>query len=585
MRYFWSHRTWVGNAALLLMLSFILSIGSGGLAAASGPQPPTPTNAVVQALQQVNGQTPAEVSFSISPTTPSFTGVWLNVFGPSGQALTNGPAQVQPSIANGVYSIVYTVYLNVTGLLSSIPSIASQVYDNVGGILYNVYLRLNTPPPNTGGSSGGTTNGSAGSTAISSGGTTVATEQITTQTIGGVSLQVAQVQVSATSLQQALTALSSTAQSLVITVPASSVPTGGVVQVSIPPTAIQAVATANKSLSIATPSGTVTLPPSVLSQIAAQIGTGQQVTVQVNPTSAAALQQIQSSLPPDQVANLQTEGTPIEISVEITGASGQSAGTYEPTGGQQVTLSLPYDSSKVSGLEALKLGVYRHNPTTSQWDYVGGSTDLTTGTVHVPVGHLSTYAILADNQTFPDIQGYWAQTDIELMVAHHVVDGMSSTSFDPTGTVTRAQFAAMIARSLNLSTSATTTSFSDVSPSAWYAGVVAAVAKAGIVNGYPDGTFAPDQQISRQEMAVIIVRAMNAAGQPSTVMTQQVSGLLAPYGDASKVAAWAQQDMAIAIQQSIVNGVSSASLAPAADTSRAQAAVMVKRLMGYLKTL
>ncbi len=585
MRQLFAHRGWVGNTALAVMLFLIMSLSVGGLASAGVPPAPTPTNGIVQTLQQANGQTAATVSFDVSPTTPPFTGVWLNIFGPSGQSLTNGPTQVTlPTIANNVYSIVYQVYLNVTSLLASIPSIVGQVYGTAGGILYNVYLQLATPVP-VSTTTTTTTTTTTGTQPVTSQGTVVGTLQTTTQTINGVATQLTQVQVDATSVQQALSALPATSQSLTISVPASAVPAGGVVQVNLPPAALQAVASGAKSLSVATPSGTVTLPPAVLSQIAAQVGSGQQVTLQVNAAPASQLTEIQSSLPPSQTSTLQTAGTPVDISVEITTAGTQGGTVFEPSNGQRVDLSLPYNSAQVTGLEALKLGVYRYDVTTKAWEYVGGSTDLATGTVLAPVGHLSTYAVLADNQTFPDIQGYWAQTDIELMVAHHVVDGMSATSFDPTGSVTRAQFAAMIARALNLPTTSTASSFSDVSPSAWYAGVVAAAAKAGIVRGYPNGTFGPDQQISRQEMAVMIVRAMRAAGQPATVLAQQVPAVLSPYGDAASAAPWARQDLAIAIEQSIVKGVTATSLAPQTFTTRAQAAVMVKRLLGYLKAL
>jgi N-acetylmuramoyl-L-alanine amidase len=572
----------VSRLAAVVATSLLLALPLGGTAAAATQFPCDPTacpspqqqQAVLTALNQAT-----HVQFQVTTPLPA---VWVTIFNGS-QTVADGPASV--SVNRGVYAVVYTVYQNLRNVFQNVASVVATVYtkalSTITAVYYSVYLHpippVTTPPQGVPLGQGVT----IGTIPIPGG-----TIQTGTTVVAGEAVSAVQVSLTGQSLNQAVASLPSDQSTLALQIPASAVPSGGAVLVSLPPDGIAAVAGANKSLAVQTPAGSVTLPPAALQQLASQLQPGQQATVVIASTPPAQLQQITSSLPPDQKANLHTAGAVVDLAVNITDANGQTVGSYEPSGNAQVNLTLPFDASSVSGVEALKLGVYVFDASTNQWDYVGGSTNLQAGTVSVGTGYLSTYAVLADDQTFADIQGYWAQTDIEIMVAHHVVNGESATSFDPAGSVTRAQFAAMVARALGLTIpAAAATSFTDVPAGAWYAGTVAAAAGAGIVKGYPDGSFRPDAPITRQEMAVMIDRAMAAANQPTTVLPQQVAALLAPYADAGQVADWAKPALAADVEQHIINGMTPTTLAPAATTTRAQAAVMLRRLLGYLGTL
>ncbi len=585
MRMTSSLRKWLGNTAVLVIASLLFSVVGNGLAMAQSTGTLSQPSATVQALTQASGATSAAttISFEVTPTTPSFSGVWVDIFGPNGHDRSNGPQQVTPSVYGGVYSVVYTAYLNVIGRLSSIPSVVYGVYNTLGGVLYNVYLKVSTPPPNN--STGTTTTTSSSGT--SSTGTPVASVfgALGTRTfsVNGLAIPAAHVTVDINSVTQGLANLPSTQQNLEISVPASSIPAGGVVQVTLPTQALNAVGQAKKNLEISTPEGSMTLPPAILAQLAAQVPSGDHVTITIRPTLYSTVQNILAQTGPG--SSLQSAGTIMDFAVSVTNPSGQTVGTFEPSNGTCPDLTVPYNSSSYTGPNALKLGLYRWSITQKTWLYMGGSTNVTSGTLTAPVCHLSTYGVFEDTQTFPDILGFWAQADIELMVAHHVVNGVSSTSFAPNENVTRAQFATMIARALNLDTTNTNAPFSDVSSSAYYAGPVAAAAKAGIIKGYPNGTFAPNANITREEMAAMIVRAMAAAGQPSTITAQQIAKVLSPFTDQGKVESWATTDMAIAVEQGIVNGMTPSTLVPGAPATRAQAAVMIKRLLGYLGDL
>lgn len=584
MRMTLSVRKWLGNTALFLILSLVFTVAGNGLAMAQSTGTlSNPSASVQQALTQA-GQTSATTTISFEGTTPSFTGVWVDVFGPNGHDRSGGPqqVQVQHSVATGVYSVIYTVYLNVLTTLSSIPTVVYGAYNTVGGVLYDVYLHVSTPPPNSTTTSTGVSSSPTPSAPFVQ--SVYGTEETQQITVNGRVVSAVLVTVNAASLAQGLAAMAPSQQTLTITVSVSAIPTGGYIKVTLPPTALTEVAAAGKSLGLQTPEGDIVLPPGILNQIAAAVPAGDHVSVLLHPASLSTLQAIQSEVPASETSTLKSGGAVEEISFNVSGGSG-TATKFEPTHGATAALTLPYNSTAITGQDALKLGVYRFDSTTKTWVYVGGKVDLTTGQIMAAIGHLSTYGVFEDTQTFPDIQGFWAQSDIELMVAHHVLNGVSPTSFEPNADVTRAQFATMIARALNLNTSNPNAPFSDVSPTAYYAGAVAAANRAGIILGYPNGTFGPNANITREEMAAMIVRAMAAADQPSTITAQQLQKVLAPYRDRGTVESWAIQDMAIAIQQGIIKGMTSTTLVPAAPATRAQAAVMVKRLLGYLGDL
>ena len=402
-----------------------------------------------------------------------------------------------------------------------------------------------------------------------------------TTTVGGVVIPAAVLQIDTLDLIQAVRALG-TGTTLQLQLPGSSIPAGGGALVNLPADALTALGAAGKGLQVDTPSGDVTLPPGILGQISSQLPAGDQAQIDVTPLPPSQISAIVPSAGADG-GIYQTAGLVVEIAVHIVGSGGQIVGRFEPSRGI-MDLTIPY-ASTITGADAQKLGLYSYDGASGAWQYVPGSvTNEATGTVSGALSHLSTYAVLLDTRTFPDIQGYWAQSDIEVMIAHHVVEGVSAAAFDPAGPVTRGEFALMLARALNLSRAAPSTApFSDVPAGNPYAGAIAAAVRAGLVNGYPDGTYRPDASISRQELAVLIDRAMTAAGRPATL--SPIPTLLAPFADAGQVAGWARPALAAAVGQHILKGETATTLDPLGTTTRAEAAVVIERLMADLGTL
>ncbi|GGD92359.1 hypothetical protein GCM10010911_58730 [Paenibacillus nasutitermitis] len=195
------------------------------------------------------------------------------------------------------------------------------------------------------------------------------------------------------------------------------------------------------------------------------------------------------------------------------------------------------------------------------------------------------YAVVKGSVGFSDITKHWARNDILLMANKYVVEGTTLTTFTPDKSITRGEFAVLIVKGLGLSGDKLgAAKFKDVNTSTVMAAYIGAAANAGIIMGMPDGTFQPGSPVTREQMASMMIRASNAAG-VQVVLSQDASAALKRFGDAGKIGTWAKSDVAKAVEAGIINGMSSTSFGGKSNATRAQATVMVKRLLGYVEFL
>ncbi|GMK38129.1 hypothetical protein PCCS19_11830 [Paenibacillus sp. CCS19] len=188
----------------------------------------------------------------------------------------------------------------------------------------------------------------------------------------------------------------------------------------------------------------------------------------------------------------------------------------------------------------------------------------------------SSYVVVENKVSFSDIASVksWAGRQIEVLAAKGAISGRSENVFDPKGNVTRAEFAKMLIRALNLESSDLTTSFKDVKSTDWFAPYVAAAAKKGIINGRAADTFAPNAKITRAEMATMIARALSLTTGVEAV--KDVEGALKAFKDASEINATLKAGVALAAQEGIVIG-NNGKFNPNNNASRAEAAVILYR--------
>ncbi|WJH37108.1 S-layer homology domain-containing protein [Paenibacillus sp. CC-CFT747] len=223
------------------------------------------------------------------------------------------------------------------------------------------------------------------------------------------------------------------------------------------------------------------------------------------------------------------------------------------------------------------------NPSTRTFSYVPALfTDIDGGTqVTLKRNGNSIYLVVETDKSFSDVTGHWAQDDINLLASKLIIDGISVDRFSPYADVTRAEFASMLVRALGLTPDEESAKFNDVSPTDWYAGEVETAVRTGLVQGFEDGTFRPKDKITREQMAVLVSRALKVGGQ--TIDTTGItSQLLAGFTDKQAISAWAEEEVAQAVKAGIIQGMNNSQFAAGYTADRAQAATMLKRLLRQL---
>lgn len=160
--------------------------------------------------------------------------------------------------------------------------------------------------------------------------------------------------------------------------------------------------------------------------------------------------------------------------------------------------------------------------------------------------------IIAPGTTFTDVKNHTNQAAIEELASRGIINGMGSGAFAPDRTMTRAEFAAIITRALGLDAK-DTKAFTDVPGSKWYAGYVGAANSSGIVNGIGNKKFNPNGTITRQEAAAMVARAAKVCGLDTSMDAAVTMDMLAQFGDYRSVASWAKESMAFCYSAGILD--------------------------------
>ncbi|WP_339786469.1 InlB B-repeat-containing protein [Paenibacillus sp. FSL R7-0313] len=195
------------------------------------------------------------------------------------------------------------------------------------------------------------------------------------------------------------------------------------------------------------------------------------------------------------------------------------------------------------------------------------------------------YTIISMNKVFNDVQQHWAGEDIQQMANKLIVDGRPDGSFAPEQPITRAEFTAMLVRAMGLSGGSVKTelpsAFNDVDSEQWYANALITAGSKGLVNGFADGSFHPDGQITREQMATMLDRALNLMKIPN----DQLTGTTPSFTDASNILNWSSDAVARLVETGIVKGMNGGTFAPQENATRAQSTVMLMRLMRFAQLI
>ena len=183
--------------------------------------------------------------------------------------------------------------------------------------------------------------------------------------------------------------------------------------------------------------------------------------------------------------------------------------------------------------------------------------------------------LFAENhRTFQDVTGHWAKPYIDFVTDREIFVGVADTLFDPDGDVTRAMFVTVVGRLYERSYGPLTTdgthAFDDCDYAAYYGKYVDWAAKNGVVEGYGDRKFGPNDKITREQMATMLQRFAVLLD----VMPKDVDTVL-EYTDRDSIAAWARSGALYCQTEGLIQGVGEGRFAPQELATRAQMATIM----------
>lgn len=269
--------------------------------------------------------------------------------------------------------------------------------------------------------------------------------------------------------------------------------------------------------------------------------------------------------------NMQLVGDVFEITKD-------KAGNFEKT----ITITLPLDKSKVD-TEKVDLAIFWYNEETKEWIKLDNmKVDVEAETVSGEVDHFTKFAVLAVEkeetpQTTPtvvqltDIVGHWAEENIKKLVGKGVVNGYPDGSFKPDHNVTRAEFATILAQALELEAKEGKL-FVDTA-NHWARESISTAYAYGIIQGYNQTTFAPNELITREQMAAMIVNALQLEGVTSSKT----------YVDQGNISIWAEKAVLTAVENEIITGYTDNTIKPKANATRAEAVTVILRALDMNK--
>jgi len=171
-----------------------------------------------------------------------------------------------------------------------------------------------------------------------------------------------------------------------------------------------------------------------------------------------------------------------------------------------------------------------------------------------------------------DITGHWACARINNWLEKGLIRGYEDDSFKPDNNMTRAEFIAVLNRALGL-TARTAVVFSDVPANAWYADDVAKAQAAAYISGYENNTFRPDNLITRAEAAQILSSVLNLKNYEDET---QLNG----YKDVGNIPQWGKEALNSAVVEKYFQGYPDNTIRPLDHISRAEAVTVLSQAMG-----
>ena len=283
----------------------------------------------------------------------------------------------------------------------------------------------------------------------------------------------------------------------------------------------------------------------------------------------------------DLGVDMGTSSIPVTVFNAITGEVETTQFTLKHNSefGFTMTLTASLDKEYAD----LWANLYYYNARTGELEFQSAHKIGANGTVGLPLTHGGQYAIVIDDRDhtskafpFADVkESDWYYDAVDFVYQNELMNGTSTSRFDPNGTMNRAMLVTILHRQAGEPVVNYALPLDDVTEGTWYTEAVRWAASEGVVTGTTETAFAPDSSITREQFATILYRYAQQSG--ADVSVGETTNILS-YVDALDVSEYAIPAMQWACGAGIVEG-NDAHLNPQGQTTRAEAAIMLMRLI------
>lgn len=192
------------------------------------------------------------------------------------------------------------------------------------------------------------------------------------------------------------------------------------------------------------------------------------------------------------------------------------------------------------------------------------------------LGGSGTVKVVDRTKTFTDVSSKdWYTDAVAFAASHELFSGTSAEAFSPEEAMTRGMLVTVLHHLENDEAAKGTASFGDVKTNAWYADAVQWAASNKIVTGVSEGSFAPEQSVTREQLAVMLYHYAEAEE-----LSMDESGDIAKFTDGAKVSAYAKEAMQWAVGEGLISGKANSTLDPSGLATRAEVAAILQHFIG-----
>ena len=315
------------------------------------------------------------------------------------------------------------------------------------------------------------------------------------------------------------------------------------------------------SLTVETSHGIITVPSNMLTGVEDADGDKAQISIGEGD----------KSLLPESVKAAIGDRPLIQLTLSI---DGKQTGWSNPNA--PVTVSIPYTPTAAELLHPESIIVWYIDGSGNVVTIPNGRYDAATGMVTFSTTHFSDYAVVYNKVSFNDVASTaWYGKAVSFIAAREITTGTGGGNYSPEAKLTRGEFIVLMMRAYGISPDANPTdNFTDAG-NIWYTGYLAAAKRLGISAGVGNNQFAPEKEITRQEMFTLLYNALKVIGQ----LPEGDSGkTLTDFTDADDIASWGEEAMTLLVKTGTVSG-SGGKLMPTDTTTRAEMAQVLYNLL------